>query len=107
MLQERRGDVLLTISRHVLRIVIVVIAVLMALVVWATVALLLFPSRSIAEQLAAAPSVTLPVILFSGALGIAMLAMSLRFAIQLGRIVRTVQEGDPFAPANADRLARM
>lgn len=31
----------------------------------------------------------------------------LRFALELGGIVRSVDEGDPFQPQNADRLSRM
>ncbi|ATY32038.1 DUF2975 domain-containing protein [Sphingomonas psychrotolerans] len=107
MAPDRRSDLLLTISRHALRIAIGIIALTILVVTVALVALLLFPNPSLAERLAAAPSVTLPVILFCAATGIAMLVMSLRFAVELGRIVRTVQDGDPFEPGNADRLARM
>lgn len=107
MPKDRRTDMLLTISRHALRIAIAVIAAAMVLVAWALVALLFFPARHIAEQLAAAPTITLPLIFLSAGIGIVMLALSLRFALELGRIVHTVQTGDPFEPGNADRLARM
>jgi hypothetical protein len=38
---------------------------------------------------------------------VVMLGFGLRFVIELGRIVASVRTGDPFCPANADRLARM
>lgn len=107
MLQDRRTDMLLTLSRHALRIAVAVIAATMALVAWAMIALYFFPARHIAEQLAAAPAITLPLIFLSAGIGIVMLVMSLRFVVELGRIVRTVQTGDPFEPANADRLTHM
>ena len=37
----------------------------------------------------------------------AMLFAALRFTLELRGIVRSVEHGDPFEPANADRLARM
>ncbi|OBX19737.1 hypothetical protein A9995_04020 [Erythrobacter sp. QSSC1-22B] len=36
-----------------------------------------------------------------------MLFLGLRFLMELRRIVVSVEEGDPFRPANAERLARM
>jgi hypothetical protein len=107
MLQDRRTDLLLTISRHVLRIVIAILGLIIAAALGAMIALLFFPSRSMTAQLAAAPDITMPVIFASVAIGILMLVLSVRFMIELGRIVRTVQQGDPFDPENADRLARM
>ena len=107
MLQDRRTDMLLTISRHALRIAIAVMVAAMVVVAWAMIALFFFPARRIAEQLAAAPAITLPLIFLSAGIVIGMLVLSLRFAMELGRIVHTVQTGDPFEPANADRLARM
>ena len=107
MLQDRRTDMLLTISRHALRIAIAVMVAAMVVVAWAMIALFFFPARRIAEQLAAAPAITPPLIFLSAGIVIVMLVLSLRFAMELGRIVHTVQTGDPFEPANADRLARM
>ncbi|WP_265570152.1 DUF2975 domain-containing protein [Sphingomicrobium nitratireducens] len=40
-------------------------------------------------------------------LGIAVLVLALRFLWTLLAIIDTVGEGDPFVPANADRLERM
>jgi hypothetical protein len=36
-----------------------------------------------------------------------MLFLALRFTLELRGIVRSVEHGDPFEPANADRLSRM
>lgn len=107
MLQDRRTDMLLTVSRHVLRVAIAFMIAMMALVVWALAALLFFPSRTIAAELAAAPPAALPLIFACAAVGLGMLFLSIRFARELGRIVCTVQQGDPFDPVNATRLARM
>lgn len=107
MLQDRRTDMLLTASRHILRIAIAIMIATMALVVWALVALLFFPSRNIAAELAVAPAAALPLIFVCAGVGLVMLFLGIRFAVELGRIVHTVQQGDPFEPANAVRLARM
>jgi hypothetical protein len=107
MLKDRRTDMLLTIARYGLRFAIVVMGLTILIALCAVVALLFFPSQGITEQLAAAPAITLPVIFVVVAIATVMLTLSIRFALELGRIVRTVQQGDPFEPANADRLARM
>jgi hypothetical protein len=107
MIEDRRTDLLLTIARYGLRFAIVVMGLTILIALLAIGALLFFPSQGIAEQLAAAPAITLPVIFVAVAIATVMLTLSIRFALELGRIVRTVQQGDPFEPANADRLARM
>jgi len=107
MPEDRRTDMLLTVTRYGLRFAVIVMGITLLMAVFATVALLFFPGQAVADQLAAAPAITLPVIFAAVAVGIVMLALSIRFALELGRIVRTVQQGDPFEPANADRLARM
>jgi Protein of unknown function (DUF2975) len=49
----------------------------------------------------------MPAILGCVALGIGLVAMAFRFVRNLLQIIRTVGEGDPFVPPNADRLQRM
>lgn len=107
MIEDRRTDMLLTIARYGLRFAIVVMGLTILIALFAVVALLFFPSQGITEQLAAAPAITLPVIFVVVAIATVMLTLSIRFALELGRIVRTVQQGDPFEPVNAARLARM
>lgn len=55
------------------------------------------------------PTVVFPVFALVGVmlLGIALLAMLFVFFGKLRQIINTVGEGDPFQPANADRLSMM
>ncbi len=48
-----------------------------------------------------------PMLLLAMVLLIAMLTLAILFMRELWRIVRSVEEGDPFNPVNAGRLARM
>lgn len=55
------------------------------------------------------PSITLPVFLIVGVMliGLVILAALFVFFGKLRQIIGTVGDGDPFAPANADRLSLM
>jgi HAMP domain-containing protein len=46
--------------------------------------------------------------IFAGLLALGgLLFMALRFTVELGEIVKSVDQGDPFTPVNAQRLTRM
>lgn len=55
------------------------------------------------------PAIALPVLSIVGVMliGLAIVAMLFVFFGRLRRIIGTVGEGDPFQPANADRLSQM
>ncbi|ATY33569.1 DUF2975 domain-containing protein [Sphingomonas psychrotolerans] len=107
MANRQRGDVLLTISRIGLHIYIAVTALFAVIVAGATIVILLDPKSNIFEGLASAPSFALPLIVVGAMVVLLTLFLSVLFAMQLGRIIGTVRTGDPFEPANAERLARM
>jgi hypothetical protein len=77
----------------------------------ATVALLIFLEEVIAEFATEAgnPEVAFPLLQLAGVMliGIAIVAMLFVFFRTLRKIINTVGEGDPFAPANAQRLSFM
>lgn len=56
---------------------------------------------------AGAPAAAFPLAIFAFVLVIVMLLLGYRFLRELGGIIATVGEGDPFARSNADRLSRM
>lgn len=99
-------DPLLTATKWLLRIGITGLALAIAVAAIAVGALLLYPGE-VTPQLAAAPRGTIWWAAAAVAIVIAILALSIRFAIDLSRIVATVGHDDPFQPINADRLDRM
>jgi energy-coupling factor transporter transmembrane protein EcfT len=78
-------------------------------VVMGIIALLTFARGRVLAELAAAgaPAETYPVVIGVMVLVWIMVALSMLFVRQLRAIVRTVNDGDPFRPENAARLARM
>lgn len=80
-------------------------------IVIATGALLFFRENLIAEyaEEVGDPSVVFPVFALLGVLiiGLAIVCALFVFFGNLRKIIGTVGEGDPFAPANADRLSQM
>ena len=100
-------DPLLGIAQIALRIGIVVIGITIGFVALAVMALLFFPVPHIAAQLAAAPAGTTAWAIAATVIGEVSLWLCLRFALTLRQMVGTVRSGDPFQPANADRLTRM
>jgi len=76
-----------------------------------SVALIIFRENVIAEYAAEMgdPGVVFPITLLLGVMliGLAIVAALFVFFGTLRRIIGTVGEGDPFAPANADRLSLM
>lgn len=107
MAKAKQGDTLLAISGIGLRIYIAAAALGVVGVTAATVVLVAHPPSDIAGELAAAPPAALPVIVAGAAMFCVTLVLGILFALQLGRIISTVKDGDPFEPANADRLTRM
>ena len=102
-------DPLLAAAKLVIALLIGLLTLVMAAVVIAFgAALVLGPTQILAEIGAAdAPlraywAVLALMLLFEGAL-----FLSIRFLLELRRIVLSVEQGDPFHPANAERLARM
>ncbi len=76
-----------------------------------SVALLIFRDDVIAEfaNEAGNPEVAFPLLQLAGVMliGLAIVVMLFVFFGTLRKIINTVGEGDPFAPANADRLSLM
>ena len=103
----RRGDPLLAIAHIALRVSVIVIAITIGVVILATIALLAFPPPHIAAQLAAAPAGTTAWAVAAALIGAVSLWLCLRFVMRLRAMIATVRSGDPFQPANADRLTSM
>lgn len=106
----RKRDPLLTAARLLLMAMIAVLGFATVLVALAIPFIIVFQDRVMAEiakeGITAGPefigAVALLLAGVAGLLGVAVYGL-----ILLRRIVMSVGEGDPFVPANADRLARM
>ena len=106
----RKRDPLLTAARLLLMAMIAVLGFATVLVTLAIPFIIVFQDRAMAEiakeGITAGPefigAVALLLAGVAGLLGVAVYGL-----ILLRRIVMSVGEGDPFVPANADRLARM
>jgi hypothetical protein len=103
-------DPLLAAAQLVLAVMAGLLMLTIALVVIGAVAVVTFQRAPIAARIADA-GLAEPVGiwgLFAGLLAVCgVLFMALRFVIALGEIVKSVDEGDPFIPANARRLTQM
>ena len=106
---EREKDWLLKVANVVLILAEIVFVFSLVAVVIGTIALLTFArARALADLAAAdAPSGTYLAVVAVLVLVSAMLSLSMLFVRQLRAIVATVDNGDPFLPGNAVRLARM
>jgi hypothetical protein len=105
---ESRADALLTVARVV--IVIVQVLIVVAMVgIGIALAAMVFAHGQVAAELTkqGVPSSAYWGIIVALLLGSGMLALWERFVVFLRRIVDSVGAGDPFAPENAVRLARM
>lgn len=105
-----KKDPLLGAARLLLVVFIAVIGVAAALVSLAIPFIVAFQDRVLAEiakeGITAGPEIIGAfALLLAGMAG--LLALAVYFLVLLRRIVLSVGEGDPFVPANADRLARM
>ena len=106
----RKRDPLLTAARLLLMAMIAVLGFATALVALAIPFVIVFQDRAMAEiakeGITAGPEfIGAVALLLAGVAG--LLAVAVYGLILLRRIVMSVGEGDPFVPANADRLARM
>lgn len=103
-------DPLLTVARFVLVAFIAVLGFAAAMITFAIPMLLVFQGEVLAEiakeGYAAGPQFVIALALLLACV-VALIALGIYFLVLLRRIVLSVGEGDPFAPANADRLARM
>ncbi|WP_447725463.1 DUF2975 domain-containing protein [Sphingomonas koreensis] len=106
MSHARPRDPLLTGTRWLLRIAMAGMTFAIAVAAAAVGGLLAFPDK-VAPRLADAPPGTLWWAIVAVMIVIAILALSIRFTVDLSRIVATVGHDDPFQPENADRLDRM
>src|SRR5688572_21526335 len=103
-------DPLLTAARILLVFFIAVLGFCAAVIAIAAPTLTVFQDRVVAafvaEGVADAGRIfpALPVVMLGCA---ALLALGIYFLVLLRRIVKSVGEGDPFAPVNASRLSRM
>lgn len=105
--QSKGVDLLLSISGVGLRLYIGLMALVVAAIAVATVVVLVAPPSDVATRLASAPPFALPLIVVCAVIISGILTLGILFALQLLRIIATVKNGDPFEPANADRLTRM
>ncbi len=105
-----KKDLLLTAARFLLVAFIAVLGFAATMVALAIPFIVVFQDRALAELakegIAAGPEfIGALALLLAGIAG--LLALAVYFLVLLRRIVLSVGEGDPFVPANADRLARM
>jgi len=106
-----KPDALLTSARWLINLIVVLVGVVFLGLIGAAIALPLFEVRVLAliaehgGKQAGSEAIVAIEILF--VVFIAMLALAFRWLRQLRRIIDSVGHGDPFAPENADRLARM
>lgn len=107
MAKAKGTDTLLTLSGIGLRIYIGFSALGVAAIAAGMGVMLVAPPPDIARQLASAPPFVRPLAVACGLTICAVLILGILFALQLGRIIGTVKNGDSFEPANADRLTRM
>jgi hypothetical protein len=103
-------DPLLAAAQLVLAVMVGLLMLTIALVGIGAIAVVTFQRASIAARIAEAGFADVLGVwgLFAGLLAVCgVLFMALRFVIALGEIVKSVDEGDPFIPANARRLTQM
>jgi hypothetical protein len=105
----RDKDWLLTVAKVILIFAEIVFAFSLIAVVIGVIAVLTFARGKVLADLAAAgaPGEAYWVMIAVLVLVWVMLSLSMLFVRQLRAIVGTVDEGDPFRPDNAARLARM
>jgi hypothetical protein len=106
---NRDNDWLLTVAKVILVLAEIMFVLASIGVVIAIIAALTFGHGKVLADLAAAgaPGGAYWALLAVLVLAWAMLSLSMLFVRQLRAIVDTVNEGDPFLPDNAARLARM
>jgi len=102
-------DPLLSVAKVVLALCIVLFIFLMAMMLIGIGALLTVGRPEVMAELADADS---PASVYWAVIGVlvlveVLLAAILKFLLELRGIVKSVERGDPFEPANADRLSRM
>ncbi|MDQ3074185.1 MAG: DUF2975 domain-containing protein [Pseudomonadota bacterium] len=104
-----KSDRLLTTSRYLLGILMGLCVFAGTLVTIGLGALLTFERNRTLAKLAARGITEggYPAFVAAFALIVIILALAFLFLSELLRIVRSVERGDPFVPANADRLRRM
>ena len=108
-LRNNDKDWLLTVANVVLILAEILFVFALIAVVFGIVAVLTFARGKVAADLATAgaPHGTYWAVVAVLALVWGMLSLSMLFVRQLRAIVLTVNEGDPFLPDNAVRLARL
>lgn len=102
-------DPLLATAQVLIALFVVLMIFVMAMLLIGEGALLTVSRGEVMAELAAAGAPASAYWAIVGLLPLiaGILGLLLRFALELGGIIRTVGEGDPFQPANADRLSRM
>ena len=102
-------DPLLTAAQVILVILIALLFFVLAGLFIGFGALATVARDEITAELAAqgAPALAYPMILLCLVLLGTIVAAGIKFLLELRAIVKSVDRGDPFEPANADRLARM
>jgi hypothetical protein len=103
----RIRDPLLVTARIALRIGIAILVVGIGVTLLGFVLLVAVPLNSFPPEWAKAPADVRYAAMAATLVAAGIIYLSLRFVLELGRIVATVGEGDPFDPVNADRLTRM
>ncbi|MWV28843.1 DUF2975 domain-containing protein [Aurantiacibacter rhizosphaerae] len=107
----RPNDLLLLAGKVLCVIMQAIMAIGAVALIVAAAALLIWQGTIIAEYAAEIgdPDAVFPVYTLLGVMliGLAIVAMLFLFFGILRKIIRTVGDRDPFAPANADRLSRM
>ena len=105
----KKRDPLLAAAKVILTLAVVMCVFVIAMVLIGTGALLTVQRAEIVASLAQAGApgsaywaVVAALVLIGG-----VMALALRFVLELGGIVRSVDRGDSFEPANAQRLQRM
>ncbi|WP_095012102.1 DUF2975 domain-containing protein [Tsuneonella mangrovi] len=102
------SDPLLAVAKGILYFILGAIGIAGAGVAIAIPALAIFNGKAIAQLTqAGAPGYTVWLIMALLAIVVGVLYLAWRFFVHMLRIVRSVEEGDPFVPANADRLTSM
>jgi hypothetical protein len=109
LMTHSKNDPLLMVAQGLLVLLTGLIIFAMVMVTIGVAAVLTVQRAEILAKVAAAgaPSELYWILVAALLLVVVLLGFGLRFVIELGRIVASVRTGDPFCPANADRLARM
>lgn len=110
-MHDKPNDLLLLAGKILAIFIQGVMAIGAGALVFASVAILIFRTTLIAEyaEEVGDPNVVFPVFMLLGVMliGLAIVCALFVFFGKLRQIIGTVGEGDPFAPANADRLSTM